>query len=110
VQCQHRLEDVGVLLPVEVRRTQEVADLEDGIRIDQDGAQDTLLGLDRLWRQLLKITALGGGCDRLFLRSSCRGRGLQASVPSSDPLHNRLVHVRPRVVHKRQVRTHRPRG
>jgi hypothetical protein len=110
VQRQHRLEDVGVLLPVEVRRTQEVADLEDGIRVDQDGAQDALLGLDRLWRQLLKITALGGGCDRLFLRSSCRGRGLQSSVPSSDPLHNRLVHLRRRVVHKRQLRTHRPRG
>ena len=58
VQAEHRLVDVGVLLAVEIGRPQEVGDLQDGVRIDEDRAEHALLGLDRLWCQL--VDAHGG--------------------------------------------------
>jgi hypothetical protein len=48
MQCQHRFVDVAVLLAVEVDRAQEVGDLQDRIRIDEDGPENALLSLDGL--------------------------------------------------------------
>jgi hypothetical protein len=46
MERQHGLVDVRVLRPVEIGSVQEVADLEDGLRVDQDRAEDALLGFD----------------------------------------------------------------
>jgi hypothetical protein len=53
VEGEHRLVDACVLRAVEVLRTQEVADLEDGVGVDQDRAEHALLGLYGLRRQLI---------------------------------------------------------
>ncbi len=53
VEREHGLVDVGVLGPIEVGGLEEVPDAQDGIRIDEDRAQDALLGLDRLRRELV---------------------------------------------------------
>jgi hypothetical protein len=42
--------DPAVCLPVEVVGAEELRDLHDGITIDEDGAEDRLLGLDTLRR------------------------------------------------------------
>jgi hypothetical protein len=57
VKREHRLIDGGVLRAVEIDRPQEVADLEDGVGVDEDRAEDALLGLDRLRCQLVDAHA-----------------------------------------------------
>jgi hypothetical protein len=53
VEREHRLVDVRVLAAIEVGGLEEVAHPEDGIGVDQDRAEHALLGLDRLWCQLV---------------------------------------------------------
>ena len=47
-QLEDRREDRAVRLAVEVRRTQELRDLDDGVAVDEDGAEHGLLGLEAL--------------------------------------------------------------
>ena len=59
VEVEHRLVDRAVIGPVEVRRTQEVGDLDDRVAIDEEGAEDRLLGFDRLRRKAVDGQAAG---------------------------------------------------
>ena len=56
VQAEHRLVDVGVLLAIEVGRPQEVGDLQDSVRIDEDRAEHALLGFDARGDSLSMLT------------------------------------------------------
>jgi hypothetical protein len=67
VKPQHRLIDVRMLLAVEVRRAQELGDLQNRIRVDQDRAEDALLGFDRLRCQL--VDAHFAGKVRVWCRA-----------------------------------------
>ena len=60
VQREHRLVDVGVLLPIEVGRVEEVRDLQDRVGVDQQRAKDALLGVDRLRRELVDAHGAAG--------------------------------------------------
>ena len=73
VQAEHRLVDVGVLLPVEVGRMQEVGDLEDRLGVDQDRAEHALLGLDGLRRQAINHGGEGAP-DPVWVRRTVAGR------------------------------------
>src|SRR5438132_1362779 len=77
-----------MLLAVEVRRMQELGDLEDRLRIDQDRAENALLGLDRLRCQLVDahrftcrhvLARHEGGEQRLL--EPYRRRGLPVAAP-----------------------------
>ena len=50
-QLENRRVDRAVRLAVEVRRAQELRDLDDRVAVDEDGAQHGLLGLETLRRQ-----------------------------------------------------------
>jgi hypothetical protein len=50
-QLEDGLEDLAVRLPVEVRGPQELGDLDDRVTVDEDRAEDRLLGLEALGRQ-----------------------------------------------------------
>ena len=52
-QVEHRLEDLAVRLPVEVRGPQELGDLDDRVAVDEDRAEHGLLGLEALGRQAI---------------------------------------------------------
>jgi hypothetical protein len=78
VEGEHRLVDVGVLRPIEVGRPEEVGDLQDRIGVDEDGAEDALLRLDGLWRQL--VDAHRGG--RSVVGAAVDGRGKAVSLGS----------------------------
>ena len=47
------LEDLAVRLAVEVRWPQELGDLDDRVAVDEDRAEDRLLGLEALGRQAI---------------------------------------------------------
>ena len=61
---QHRREDSRVSLAVEVLGVQEIGDLDDRVSIDEDRAEDGLLGIQVLWRQSIDhgwVLLRGGG-------------------------------------------------
>jgi hypothetical protein len=52
-QIEHRREDQAVRLPVEVVRAEELGDLDHGVPVDEDGAENGLLGLEALGRKAI---------------------------------------------------------
>ena len=50
-QVHHDAVDLPVRLAVEVDRAQDVRDLDDGVAVDEEGAEDGLLGLEALRRK-----------------------------------------------------------
>ena len=62
--------DEAVGLTVEVLRAQELGDLHDGVAVDEDRAEDRLLGVDALGREAVDHVSLrAAGCARPSSRS-----------------------------------------
>jgi hypothetical protein len=76
VQGDHRLVDVAVLRAIEVGRSEEVGDLQNRVGVDEDRAEDALLGLDRLRRQAVRAYVLAGSAPAILGRQYCRDRSL----------------------------------
>ncbi len=78
MQGEHRLVHIGVLLAVEVGRLEEVPHAQDGIRVDEDRAEDALLCLDRLRSELVDTHRRIMGTAR---QSPGRGRAERPAGP-----------------------------
>ena len=73
-QLEHRRVDPAVRLAVEVRRAQELRDLDDRVAVDQDGAEHRLLGLETLRRKAVDHAAADSwrtAIGALIVRSAC---------------------------------------
>ena len=95
-EVDHRAVDRPVRLAVEVDRAKDVGDLDDGVAVDQEGAEDGLLGLEALGRKAVEGhgdsgCGLGGrrhgdarrgparvGCPRVRDAASTAGRRARA--------------------------------
>ena len=75
-ELHHRGVDAAVGLPVEVLRVNNVGDLDDRIAIDEERAEDRLLGFDALGWKAVEGHADSevGGRNRIIVAVACRAR------------------------------------
>ena len=88
VEGEHGFVDIAVLGSVEVSGLQEVADPENGVRVDQNRAEHALLSLDGLRCQLVDAHESGSRTDG-GRRAGC-ARGAR---PHRDSRLNPLIHA-----------------
>ena len=75
--------DLGVGLPVEVLGLEELGDLDDRVAVDEDRAEDGLLGFDGLRGQAIDHSARRMRSRRVSLSGT--GRPVGAKVPAWSP-------------------------
>ncbi len=92
-EVHHDAVDLPVCLAVEVARAKDVRDLDDGVAVDQQGAEDGLLGLQALRRKA--VEGHGG---------SGWGSGVADMVARRVPRREGVVHESGGRVHRRPAR------